>query len=148
MVYKLAGLLFDRKTAILSAYLTAISPLLVFYSRVVRYYSLSSLLHLSSLYFFIKSLEKGRLRDRLFYVLFTAAALYINYSALLFIAAQALFILIYRRQYASGLKRWLWCICAVFILWLPITWYFPAGFLSFAGCRGFCPHPLEGRLDS
>ena len=144
VVYKLAGLLFDRKTAILSAYLTAISPLLVFYSRVVRYYSLSSLLHLSSLYFFIKSLEKGRLRERIFYVLFTAAALYVNYSALLFIAAQALFILIYRRQYASGLKKWLWCICAVFILWLPIAWYFLRDSFLLLDAEGFVRTPLRG----
>src|SRR3989338_9253805 len=71
VVYKLAKLLFDRKTAILCAYLSAISPLLVFYSRKVRYYSLSSFLHLATLYSFIRVIEKKDFRNCLFYALLT-----------------------------------------------------------------------------
>lgn len=144
VVYKLARLLFDRKTAILSAYLTAISPLLVFYSRKVRYYSLASFLHLSSLYFFIRLIERRNLINCLFYVLLTAAGLYVNYSTFLFLVPQALFIIIYRREYPDGFKKWIKCLSLVFILWLPISGYFFRDFILLLKAEGFVHTPLKG----
>ncbi|HLD41013.1 MAG TPA: glycosyltransferase family 39 protein, partial [Candidatus Omnitrophota bacterium] len=143
VVYKLAKLLFDRKTAILSAYLSAISPLLVFYSRKVRYYSLSSFLHLAGLYFFIRVIEKRDYRNCLFYVLLTAAGLYVNYSAFLFLLSQALFIILYRHSYPSGLKSWLKCLALVFILWLPISGYFFRDFILLLQSEGFVHAPFK-----
>ena len=176
VVYKLAKLLFDRRTAILSAYLSAISPLLVFYSRKVRYYSLSSFLHLASLYFFIRVIEKRdsgfgygcgyrkphhrplaywkpnhrplAYLDCFFYVLLTAAGFYVNYSVFLFLLPQALFIIIYSRSYPSGLKRWLKCVFLVFILWLPISGYFFRDIILLLQAEGFTHTPLKAGVPA
>ena len=143
VVYKLAKLLFDRRTAILCANLSAISPFLVFYSRKVRYYSLSSFLHLASLYSFIRVIEKNDFRNCLFYTLLTVAGLYVNYSTFLFLIPQALFITLYRRSYPSGLKRWLQCLFLVFILWFPISGYFFRDFILLLQAEGFTHAPLK-----
>lgn len=143
VLYKLAGLLFDRRTALLSAYFTAISPLLVFYSRKVRYYSLASLLHLASLYFFIKVIEKKDYRSCFFYALFTAAGLYVNYSSFLFLVPQVLFLVMYRRKYPEGIRKWLLSVSLVFILWLPISGYFLRDFSLLMQAEGFIRTPIR-----
>ncbi|RMG87650.1 MAG: phospholipid carrier-dependent glycosyltransferase, partial [Chloroflexi bacterium] len=55
LIYVVAGLLFDRRTALIAAFITAIAPFHVQYSQEVRMYSLLGLLLLAATYCFLRA---------------------------------------------------------------------------------------------
>ena len=144
VVYKLAGLLFDRKTAILGlSYGNLAAFSLLFPGGAVLFLKLAPAFVLA-LFFHQVFGERQAARAHFLYFYLPLPRFMLTIPPFLFIAAQALFILIYRRQYASGLKKWLWCICAVFILWLPIAWYFLRDSFLLLDAEGFVRTPLRG----
>ncbi|RME45237.1 MAG: hypothetical protein D6791_11245 [Chloroflexi bacterium] len=85
----LAGFLFDRRVALLSAAMVALSPLLVEYSQVARAYALHAALGLLSVYAFSRLLlGSQRIWWWIIYVVTTLAAAYTFYLALLLVLAQ------------------------------------------------------------
>lgn len=123
VAYKLAKYLFDRDTALLTAYLVSISPLLILYSQILRYYSLNSLLNLLSLYIFIKAVHSNRISGWFFYALVMAISIYISYGSFLFLFFEGIFIIAYKRKYPLSFKRWLFCCAVIFLAYLPLIPY-------------------------
>ena len=60
VTYLLGARLFSRYVGILSAFLVAASPQLIFYSREARMYSIATLFGLLALYLFVRAVDNGR----------------------------------------------------------------------------------------
>lgn len=121
--YALTKVLFNRKTALLTVYFVAISPFLVLFSRVVRYYSLKSFLVLLSMYLFIRAMREGYKAKWLSYIVVKTMALYVSYSSFLFFLPETLFIFFYRKKYPLSPKRWLISVAVILFLWAPMASY-------------------------
>jgi len=141
--YKLAKYLFDLKTALLTSYLVAISPLLVLYSQVIRYNSLNSLLNLLSLYLFIKALRSNRIFGWAAYTGVRSISLWINYSAFIFFFFEAIFILLYRKKYSLSFRRWRVCFLIITATFLPMGQYLIRNFSILLSGEGFRHIPLQ-----
>jgi len=123
MTYKLAGILFDRRTALLSGLFLALCPYHVYYSQEARMYTLLPFLGLVGAYCFFQALER---HDRKLYwigfVLCSALGLYTHYYTLFLLLFENFFFLsltIIRRQYRCSFKAWLLAQLAIFCLYLP-----------------------------
>lgn len=79
MVFVLGRLLYETKIALISAFILAVSPFHIYYSREARRYSMSFLLSLLAVYFFIKSFQKGRMRFWAGFIIFTVLSIYCHY---------------------------------------------------------------------
>lgn len=146
VAYKLVKYLFNRKTALLTAYFVAISPLLVLYSQVIRYNSLNSLLNLLSLYFFIKALRSNRIFGWSGWAAYTgirSISLWINYSALIFFFSEAIFILLFRKKYSLSFRRWLACFLIITAAFVPMGQYLIRNFSILLSGEGFRHIPLK-----
>ncbi|MCL5959599.1 MAG: glycosyltransferase family 39 protein, partial [Chloroflexi bacterium] len=91
---------------IVAACLVAFSPMLTYYSRLVRMYSLFPLLTLLSAYALLASLKKGQLRLWIAYVALTTAALYTHYYALAVVASEAVYVLAFHRRERRARVSW------------------------------------------
>lgn len=129
LIYRAGLLLFDRRIALLAAFLLSISRLNITHSREARMYSLVVLLVLLSMQAFLKLQSKWSWRSALAYLLPTVLLLYTHAYAVFFVAAQNAFFLlwvIYRRIRASALWSWLGLQAATLVLfapWLAILFY-------------------------
>jgi len=120
MVYALGLRVMSRSAGLLAAALLALSPFAIFYSNEARAYSVVAFLVTASTLVLLTATRTDRSQG--WWVLFsglTIAALYTHYTALSVIAAQALWVLIYRRT------RWRPALVAfglaavAFLPWLP-----------------------------
>jgi uncharacterized membrane protein len=91
MMYKLGMLIFDRAVGRLSSLLVALSLFHISYSQEARTYSLSVLLALLSMYFFLKLLKRGDRKDSIGYVLFTILLMYSHIYGLFIVIAQNIY---------------------------------------------------------
>jgi len=92
-MYYFAKRLFQEKTALLSAFLLAISPLAILYSQEVRMYGLLVLLAIGSAFYFWKIAGEGRAGiDYLFYFLVSLLLVYTHVYGLLLIMAQSVYL--------------------------------------------------------
>jgi 4-amino-4-deoxy-L-arabinose transferase-like glycosyltransferase len=89
-VYITGRELFDRRTGVLAAALTAIAPLLIWYSQEARPYSVFMLFATLALWAQVKVLRDGRVRFWVAYGALTIALLYTHYFSLIPIAIQQL----------------------------------------------------------
>lgn len=110
-----------RSVGLIAALLVTISPELVYYSRLIRMYSLASFLALLSLYFFWLALRRGSWRYWVLYFLVTLAALYTHYYTILLVVAEAAFFLklVWQRRAERNLVPWLGVHSALAVLYLP-----------------------------
>ena len=88
--YLLAKDLLDRRSALITALLVAVSPFAVWYSQEVRNYSLLILLSTAATLFVVRAVA-GRRATWVWYVVSVVLAVYCNLSALFLVAAHALF---------------------------------------------------------
>lgn len=95
----------SRGVGWLSSALWGLSPLLVLYARMARYYSLAALLGLLSTCVLWRALEKGKWYRWIGYVLFSSAALYTFYLTGLLLPLHGW--LAYRRKGQAGFLHWL-----------------------------------------
>jgi hypothetical protein len=105
LVGSLAGRLYDRRTALWASWLTAVSPLMVQYSREVRMYSLLTCLTVIA---WRSLLGLGR-RSRWFgldYAVWLALLVYTHPLGILMVAALGSASLVERRRLGLGLARW------------------------------------------
>jgi len=82
--YKLGELLFNKRTALIASFFYAVSPSLLFYDRMVRYYSPMILFILLSTYFFLKAYKSGDKKD---YFFGTGALVLLFYTNILIFAS-------------------------------------------------------------
>jgi len=90
--FALARQFFSRQVSLLASLLVAASPLLLLYDRELRSYPLFTLVSVISLYFFVRALREGKMRDWAGYTLFTIAGIYSHYHAFLVILGEILFV--------------------------------------------------------
>jgi len=117
VTYRLAVSVFPGEGALLSALLVAVSPYIIFYSRLGRYYSLVTFLYLLSVLLLVRAVRRGNLGWWLAYAASAAALLYTNYIGLFALPGALL--------YAAwkGRRAFLHCVAAlacVFLAFLPL----------------------------
>lgn len=115
-VFLIAKHFWDKRTAGLAALLTLTNPFLFSYAFEGRMYSLLAFTTVWSVYFFLK-------RQRLGFVLATAAALYTHHFAIFIFIFEALWALVENFPQRSRLCRRLSDFALVSLLYLP--WLYP-----------------------
>lgn len=146
IAYRLVKIIFNRPAALLVAFLLAISPFRILLNQTVRYYTLNSLVNLCALFLFFRA-WRGRdpvtNRKWFSYVACRAFSLYINYSSFLFLIAEGVFVFLYRAVRPWSAKKWLICLLAVIVLWLPISHFFVRDLNVLLAGEGFARTPLR-----
>lgn len=122
LLYALGVRLFDRRTALVAAWLLALSPFWLLYGRMIRSYSLTMLLALLATLLLVLAVRQGRWWWAA-YGLAAAALVYTDYSGLPVLAAHGVYVLaLTRRRTLRLLAAWLVTMVAVglvYLLWLP-----------------------------
>jgi len=128
-VFYLADYLFNRRVAVVSAWLAALGPFLVRYSQEARMYTMTAALLTWGTYCFVRALEKNEWRWWIGYALLMTAGLYTHYYTI--------FVLLIHAGYAAIKTDWrgkkhglfsgkLWvavlAIGAAFVPWLPVAY--------------------------
>ena len=90
-LYALGKRLMGQTVALLAAFLLAVSPMHVWYSREARGYALLALFGLLAAYFMLRALSDNRIESWLGYVVLSACAAYTHSFGVLVIAALNLF---------------------------------------------------------
>jgi 4-amino-4-deoxy-L-arabinose transferase-like glycosyltransferase len=93
-VYWAAGALTTRRVALLAALITAVSPIMVWYSQEARAYALMVLLTVVALGFFVRALAQPRARWLIGWAVCSGAALATHYFAVFPLAVEAVWLLI------------------------------------------------------
>lgn len=128
LTYKLAESLLGRKVALITAWLAALSPFMIFYSRIARIYSLFALLTVASAYLFIESLRGGKEGGRrrwVLYVAVTTMLIYTHYYAFFVLFFQGIYFVSFWRIHRPRLKTCLlsWsAVALLYVPWLPMFW--------------------------
>lgn len=137
LLYKLAHNLFDREVAISVLWLSALSPLLIWYSQELRSYALLMMLGVASIWSAVRLLKTGNLVWALLLIVSMVAALYAHYNAFLLLPLHGLLLAALwgsQQVRSSGVITWAlsWIICGVLYWpWLtsPAAAYFLQGLL-------------------
>jgi len=108
-----------RYEAVVAAWLMALSPLHVMYSRIARAYALAPVLALASNLALIRALKRHKVFPLVAYVLFTVLMVYSNLVAGSVWIAQVLFLLWFYRRRLRRLGRWIAAHAAVAALLAP-----------------------------
>ena len=85
-IYLFTKELFDRKSALFAAFLTAIAPFAIQYSQEARMYSMLVFLLLISAYFFLKALRTNETRNYIWWGIFLGLACLTHYMGIIFSA--------------------------------------------------------------
>ena len=112
----------DELVGVLAAFVTALSPFLLYYSQVARMYSLSALLSLLSTYSLLKATKAGRTGMYVAFVLSALASLYTFYYTACVLAAACVYALLTRPRCWRALL-----ISAAVISLLYAPWLLCAG---------------------
>ena len=126
MTYKIAALLFDKKTAMIGALLIALSSYHVYYAQEARPYALMAMLSLFSMYYFIKLLTRPNALLAVGYLLSCSLLLYTHYYGGFIILAQNIYLgsmWLLTSDYRLRWKRWFLLqgiLGASFLPWLHI----------------------------
>ncbi len=94
-LYALGGRLFGRAAGLLAAFLLAVSPMHVWYSREARGYALLALFGLLAAYFVLRALNDNRESSWLGYAVLSGCAVYTHSFGVLVITALNLFVLLH-----------------------------------------------------
>jgi len=118
-LYLLAEYLFDRRTALLSALLMAISQLAIMFSQEARPYAQMHMLAPASAYLFLRACREQRAAYWWAFVGAAVLMLYTDYFAVYLIAALLLVAIIYRDHYRLGIGWALGGAVAAIALYMP-----------------------------
>lgn len=137
MIYRLGEFIFSKKIGILSALFLCISPLHIYYSQELTYYSLSLFLTLSSGYYFVKILKDPDRISSIMYVFFTLGSIYTHPVNLTFIVTQNLFFYFFYHKDKRLQKKWKYLQLIIFFLSLPYLYSAMFQFLKFSQSKEF-----------
>lgn len=109
MIFILARVLYTKRIALISAFILAVSPFHIYYSREARRYSMTVLLSLAAAYFFVKAFRKGQTRFWAGFVIFTILNIYCHYVDVLVWLAMLVFFFIIRKTLSkeTKIKGWI-----------------------------------------
>jgi uncharacterized membrane protein len=122
LMYSAGKVLFDKKVALLSSLLLALSVFHVEYSQEVRSYSLMAFLTLLSFYFFLKLFTEKSLRASIGYCVSSVILMYTHVYGLFIIASQNIFFLLQHfsaRDKTISAGKWVLLQAILLILFLP-----------------------------
>lgn len=117
LAYKISYSLFNKRIALISTLLLALSPFHIFYSQEARYYILSFFLALLSVYIFLKLLNTNCKRYYYFISIINTLNLYTNPLSLVIIIAESIILL---RKYSVYKKLWIglqFISLSIFLFW-------------------------------
>jgi mannosyltransferase len=143
-VYALARVLFDTRTALVSAGLMAISPFQVLYAQEARMYGLLSLLMTLTLLAFVHAWRTNRLRNWLLFAAGATSCAYTHYFSFLVLAGVGLFALV-EGLASRTWRRWPGLLLAgtmVTVLFAPQLGLFLDKATDAMGTRWVAPNPL------
>lgn len=119
LIYEVSYILFEQKTALLSAFLLAISNFHIHYSQETRDYAIFAMLTLLSFFFLIKLFKTPSLRFLIYYFIATSFLYYSHNYALFVILAQNLYFLIRWEKYKELKFKWFLTQLGAFVIFLP-----------------------------
>ena len=103
--YLLARRFVLREAALAGALLLALSPTQISQSQQLREYSFTVLLAILIMYFFVLYMEKARIHDLLFFMIFSILGIFLQIGLLLVLAAMGLSALLLLRSKEEQLQR-------------------------------------------
>jgi len=131
LAYRIGRQLFDQRIAQVTLLLLSLSPFLILYARMARYYAFAMSLGLLSLCLFVQLLRATERGDRrvawlnlIGWVAAAIALLYTDYPTSIVLIGQNLFMLIYARRFRSLWPKWLLAqtvVVAGFLPWAGVT---------------------------
>ena len=119
-IYLLGRQILSRRIALLAAFISAISPFLIWFSQEARAFSLVALLSLVNTYFFIKACHQGKI---LWWIGFSASlllSLYLHFYAALLVPFELVFFLVSR--WRLGRQRLLYLAATIVPVLLFLPW--------------------------
>lgn len=119
VVFFLGRLLAGEVAGFFSALFLAFCPMHIWYSQEIRMYTLQTVLVSLSYLFMILSLQENRGTYWTLYCIATALSLYTQYTSLLSLLAQNLFMIIFLKRYRPVLKQWALSQLSIAVLFLP-----------------------------
>jgi 4-amino-4-deoxy-L-arabinose transferase-like glycosyltransferase len=119
MVYLLGKHLFDRRTALLSALLLAVSQISVMYSQEARPYAQLLFFVLCCSYLFVLAIRTNRSLLWWGFILSATLAAYTHYYGLFAVLALIFFAALYRERYPVPLHRWVGGLVLGLLLYSP-----------------------------
>ena len=129
LVYILGKDFFNHRVGLLSAFLLAISPVVIARAQEARMYPLFVFLSLLSLFFFYRAIRENDLK---FWLGLTAANLfniYTHYFAFTIIFVEFLFLVLYFKKYRCFFLKYVLSTICVLLLFIPQLINFYHGFL-------------------
>jgi mannosyltransferase len=148
VVASVARELFGRTVALLTALLVATNPLLVWYSQEARPYALLALLTALALLFFVRALDGLRPVAVVPWAICSGLAMTTHYFAVLWVVAQAGWLLVLERRRRAGGRRLVAMSCAALTLvalaLLPLVEYQS----DLPGTANFTADPLGTRFGA
>jgi len=117
--YLLTKKLYGEKTSLVSTLIFAISPIMIYYSQEARLYSLFVLLSLTSIYFFLKFIEKNDYKNLIYYSLSSLLLIYTHLFAFLLLFVQNIYILHINKYRIKKLFKWIYSQLFLIIMFLP-----------------------------
>lgn len=137
MLYKIASLLFDRTTGIISSTIMALSTYHIYYSQEARRYSLMLFLAITSFYFLVKVLRERKKTATIYYVVSTVLLLYTHIFGVFIVIAQNIYVLLssacVKKSIRFSLKKWLGIQLVGVILTIPLIIMVAKVTLTYAG---------------
>lgn len=119
LMYALVNRLYGHQLAGISAFVIALSPIHIWYSQEARMYALQILLLLASTFFLLRAAREPRPRHYVLFASFSVMALYTHMASALFIAGQALFILLTQVRSRRALAVWIGYFLVIGIAFVP-----------------------------
>ncbi|MFC1653806.1 glycosyltransferase family 39 protein [Patescibacteria group bacterium] len=117
--YKIAEELFNKKAALITGILGAISPYHYYFSQELRPYSLATMAGTMSMYYFFKLTKSKSKKVNLGYIISTAVGLYSTYVFPFILAAQLLIVIYSFSKKIKEFSQNLSLSVLVFIPWVP-----------------------------
>jgi uncharacterized membrane protein len=118
------------RCGLIAAWLMALSPLHVMYSRIARPYSLACTLALASTLTLVWAIRRRSVLSYATYAVVTALLVYANLFAASLWMAQAIFLLWFYRRRLRRLTPWIAANLAVAALLAPWMWYSAVGAMT------------------
>lgn len=141
-IYGLVAEVFNRRTGIVAAFVCALHPFAIYYSREARPYSLFFLLSIVSYYFFFRVLRSGSVTSCLGCVLSTGMLMYTHVYSSFLILGQFLLALFYfflpevagsKMRFSSLTRAWALTVMAGIPLFLRLPDFFSSIWKSRSG---------------
>jgi 4-amino-4-deoxy-L-arabinose transferase-like glycosyltransferase len=127
VAYTAGRTLVSNRAGLIVAGLTALSPMLVWYSQEARAYALLVLLTAASFVFFLRSVRTPSTGNLFLWAAFSALALATHYFAVFFFAVQAAWLLVRRETRGRQAFAGVLAVAAAGLALVPLAWLQWAG---------------------